>query len=284
MTTPAIYGVVERERPYGRYAFLNPYNLTLFGGLVVVGGLVTDHHWLVVLTCAAEAMWLIFAPGSKLLRRVWFDPVFERAERAFAEERCRKKVGLLTAPDHERATSLEVQKETIERLARENPGLAVDLLHDELVKLDGLIEDFADLALAAERGETHAQTFDWHALRRSWQLHEQQLQRWSRTDPRHAVAEKNLSVLRQRRARYDDLSRSIQVARGQMDLIEQTFRLLGDEILTMASPHELGGKIDELRIAVDAVRDAAVADAFPTFDAVTLDEEEEEGSHYEHYR
>ena len=42
-----------------------------------------------------------------------------------------------------------------------------------------------------------------------------------------------------------------------MELIEQTFRLLADEIMTMASPRELGGRIDELRLAVDAVRETA---------------------------
>ena len=66
-----------------------------------------------------------------------------------------------------------------------------------------------------------------------------------------------MEVLRQRRARYDDLCRTIQVTRGQMELIEQTFRLLGDEIMTMASPQDLGGRIDELRVAVDAVRETA---------------------------
>jgi hypothetical protein len=42
-----------------------------------------------------------------------------------------------------------------------------------------------------------------------------------------------------------------------MELIEQTFRLLADEILTMGSPRELGGRIEELRVAVDAVRETA---------------------------
>ena len=80
--------------------------------------------------------------------------------------------------------------------------------------------------------------------------------------------------LRRRRARYDDLVRQLQVLRGQMELIEQTFRLLADEILTMGSPRELGGRIDELRIAVDAVRETA-SDAYEEM----LDAEVEEIGH-----
>ena len=66
-----------------------------------------------------------------------------------------------------------------------------------------------------------------------------------------------LEVLHQRRKRWEDLGRTIQVTRGQMELIEQTFRLLADEIMSMASPRELGGRIEELRVAVDAVRETA---------------------------
>lgn len=290
-THHATSGGRPEDRPYGRYAFLNPYNLSLFGGLVI-GGWISGHHWLVVLACAAEALWLIFAPGSKTLRALWFDPAFERAERAFAEERCRKKIATLTTPDRARTGNLELQKVTIERLSRDNPSLAVDMLHDELVKLDTLVEDFVDLAITAERAEAHAQTFDFNAMRRSWQVHEGQLRIQPKGDPRHAVAEKNLSVLKQRRARYDDLCRTIQVARGQMELIEQTFRLLADEILTMGSPNELGGRIDELRLAVDAVRDAAIADEFPTFeleelggaDSIEETSEMTEGLRHEKYR
>lgn len=258
----------RRERPYGRYAFLNPYNLSLFAGGVALG-LLSGHHWLVVITCAAEAMWLIFAPDSKILRAVWFDAALARDEEAAAEERCKAKVRELGPADAARLAQLAAQKDAIERLANDNPSLTVDLLASELSKLDALLEDFVDLGVRAARAERHAQTFDFGAMRRSWYAYEAQVQAHGIGDRRRDVAEKNLEVLRQRRARYDDLVRSIQVARGQMDLIEQTFRLLADEILTMANPTELGSRIDELRVAIDAVRETA-ADDF----AVDMEEEE----------
>ena len=109
-------------------------------------------------------------------------------------------------------------------------------------------------------------------MRRSFQLYEAQASAHGPMDARREIAEKNLEVLRRRRARYDDLTRAIQLARGQMELIEQTFRLLADEILTMASPTEIGGRIDELRVTVDAVRESA-----GTMDGFV--EEEEEARH-----
>jgi hypothetical protein len=42
-----------------------------------------------------------------------------------------------------------------------------------------------------------------------------------------------------------------------MGLIENTFRLLADQIVTMRSPRELGGQLDELIDGVEVVRSTA---------------------------
>jgi hypothetical protein len=242
--------------PYARYAFWNPYNISLFLGGVVLG-VAIDQGWISVLVCAAEVLWMILAPDSKVLRGLWFDRAFAAEKRADDEDRRRERIGLLASGDTMRFAYLCGQKQVIERLAKENPSLTVELLHDELAKLDALLDDFIELGVTAVRAEQHTSTFDFPAMRRSWHIYQELLGKHGVGDPRREVAAKNMDVLRQRRGRYDDLCRTIQVTRGQMELIEQTFRLLGDEIMTMASPRELGGRIDELRLAVDAVRETA---------------------------
>ena len=244
------------EPPYGRLAFWNPYNLSLFVG-GVAAGLLTGHTWIVVLVCAAEVMWMLFAPDSRLLRAIWFDKALAaRAEIEKLDLRA-TKLSTMLPDDQARIARLAGQKELIERLAKDNPSLGVELLAPELAKLDALLDDFADLAVGAARAERHATTFDFEAMRRAWHVHDAQLRAHRLGDPRRDIAEKNLEVLARRRARYDDLARSVEVTRGQMELIEQTFRLLADEIMTIASPSELGGRIDELRVAVDAARETS---------------------------
>ncbi|MDB5213330.1 MAG: hypothetical protein JWO86_1257 [Myxococcaceae bacterium] len=267
-TTKSTTGTRRRLKddgpPYARYAFWNPYNISLFLGGVVLGA-ATDQGWISVLTCAAEVLWMILAPDSKVLRALWFDRAFAAEKRADDEVRRKERIGLLAPNDSMRFAYLCGQKQVIERLAKDNPSLTVELLHDELAKLDVLLDDFIELGVTAVRAEHHTSTFDFPAMRRSWQSYQELLGKHGAGDPRREVAGKNIEVLRQRRARYEDLCRTIQVARGQMELIEQTFRLLGDEIMTMASPCELGGRIDELRLAVDAVR----ATADESFGALT---------------
>jgi hypothetical protein len=261
-TTSTKRRIVDDGPPYARYAFWNPYNISLFLGGVVLGA-ATGHGWVSVVTCAAEVLWMIFAPDSKLLRALWFDRAFAAEKRDDDADRRQARIGLLTQNDSMRFAYLCGQKQVIERLATENPSLTVDLLHSELAKLDELLDDFIELGVTATRAEQHTTTFDFPAMRRSWRIYEELLAKHGIGDPRREVAQKNMEVLRQRRARYEDLCRTIQVTRGQMELIEQTFRLLGDEIMTMASPRELGGRIDELRVAVDAVRETADESSFP---------------------
>jgi hypothetical protein len=82
-------------------------------------------------------------------------------------------------------------------------------------------------------------------------------------------------VLGKRRQRYDELRRIIETSRGQMDLMENTFRLLVDEILTMANPAELGTRLDDLRLGVDAIRETTTGTE-DMYEELELAEEEAE--------
>ena len=94
--------------PYARYAFWNPYNVSLFLGGVILGA-ATGHGWLSVLTCAAEVMWMILAPDSRLLRALWFD-------RVFAAEKKLGEVVKITVKSTSRAQDLLYRMNSLRRL------------------------------------------------------------------------------------------------------------------------------------------------------------------------
>lgn len=247
-------GPSEDEPPYARYAFLNPYNLSLLLGTTVTAA-ATGHWWLAVCAAATEGLWMVFAPDSKVLQRAWFDKTWAATKQAELEEAQDQKIAKLWPADVMRFRSLREQKTRIEKLAADNPSLTVDLMGSELAKIDGLLEDFLELALVCVRSEQHLQSFDFAALQKTWQQYTAQLEHYPPGDRRREVAEKNLEVLGKRRQRYEELRRVIETSRGQMDLMENTFRLLVDEILTMANPAELGTRLDDLRLGVDAIRE-----------------------------
>ncbi len=246
----------DDEAPYARYAFLNPYNVSLLAGAGVTAA-ATGHWGIAVVAAASEALWMLFAPDSKLLRRAWFDKLWEQAKRDDLEARQNAKFLRLTPQDQQRAAALRDLRARIYQLAVENPSLTVDLMKDELGKLDDLLEDFLDLALVCARCETQLRGFDVVASQRSAQYYEEQVKVHPERDKRHEVARKNLEVISQRRERMDAMYRNLQTARGHMDLMENSFRLLGDEIVTMADPTELAARLDDLRVGVQAIRESS---------------------------
>ena len=56
--------------------------------------------------------------------------------------------------------------------------------------------------------------------------------------------------------KVQEIRKYLGVARGQLDLIENSFRLLADQIVTMQSPQQLSGQLDELLDGVQAIKDS----------------------------
>lgn len=247
------------EPPYTRYALTHPANLAAIAGAAVASA-VSGEPWMMLCAGAAEAVWLLLAPQSPALRERVFDRMWSASRRAEYEARLAKKTAALSYADRSRVEALVAERARIEALAHENPSFATSMVRAELTKLGGLVEDFVDLAASATRSERHLDTIDTAAMQSAWASYAAQIESYPERDPRRAVARKNLDVLRRRGERRADLARGIGTTRGQMDLIENTFRLLADEIVTMASPSELGQRLDDLRIAVDAIRET-VSDA-----------------------
>jgi hypothetical protein len=246
----------KKERvPYLKYAFHNVYNYTLLGGVTAVA-LMTQNWWLAVVGGGLEALWMVFAPDSKAVRKLWFDKVHaeKMKERENAERN--RLLAALPAPDADRFRRLEDLRIEILKLCGENPKFTAELLKDELQKLDKLVESFLDMMVSSYKFERYLGSVDVDDLesdmRRYTRLSEQ-----ARDDDGRRLAEKNLEVLTQRREKIAEIRRFLSQAYGQMDLIENTFRLLADQIVTMHSPKELGGQLDGLIDGVEAVRSTA---------------------------
>src|SRR3954469_15665829 len=76
----------ESKRSYAKAAFANPYNLSLFiGGLIASG--ITFSPFLALIVVATELLWMVFAPGSKLLQKLLWDPLFDREDSALEQQR-----------------------------------------------------------------------------------------------------------------------------------------------------------------------------------------------------
>jgi hypothetical protein len=249
-------GTVLDRSPYLKMAFTNPYNLSLFTGALAAAGL-TLNPVLAVVALGLEGLWLLHAPDSKRLKHLLWDPKFEKLRNALqAQERARR---LATVGDEERrrVNALVARQEEIRRLAAQNPSFTGDLLRSELVKTDRLVDAFVDMAVTCARYESYLGSIDTDALDKDRSRYEQSAKGGDPADQRTMIAKKNLSIVARRLEKVQEIRSYLSVARGQLDLIENSFQLIADQIVTMQSPQELSGQLDELLDGVEAIRQTA---------------------------
>jgi hypothetical protein len=244
------------KRPYLKMAFANPYNLSLFGGLLAAAGL-TLNPVLAVAAFALEALWLLHAPESRRLQHVLWDPRFEKLRETLEAQDRAQRLASVDPEERARVDSLIQRQKEIRALARSNRAFTADLLQGELVKTDRLVSAFIDMTVTCARYHQYLESVELDQLERDRRRYEAEVRNGAKDDPRTDVARKNLSVLLKRIEKMKEIRNYLTVARGQLDLIENSFRLIQDQIVTMQSPQELSGQLDELLDGVEAIRESS---------------------------
>ncbi len=247
---------ILEKRPYLKYAFANPYNLSLLlGGLAAA--VLTLNPLLALVAVGGEAIWLLHAPESSRLRHLLWDPKFEQIKLQYEAQARAERMQVLADPERKRVERLIQQKRDIQRLAGQNPSFTGDLLRSELVKTDRLVDAFLDMAVTCARYEQYLDSVDLVGLDRDRDRWDRSVRDSAQGDQQVEIAKKNLAVIMKRFEKVQEIHRYLSVARGQLDLIENSFRLLADQIVTMQSPQELSGQLDEMLDGVQAIKDSA---------------------------
>jgi hypothetical protein len=241
-------------KSYLRAAFVNVYNLAMFGGAVAAAA-ATGEYVLGAAAVGLEAIWLLFGPDLKPFQRAVDRG--EREEREKADrERVAKLMESLPERDWQRAKALDELRREIERDMQNNPSFQAILLQSELDKLSQLHASFVHLANSCARSETYLSAMDPRELERQLKAQDAIMQKM--TDPQvKALAQKNVDVLQKRQTTIREIENFLARARGQMNLIENSVRLLRDQALTMTSPNQLGEQLDDLLTGVDALQQTA---------------------------
>lgn len=247
---------VYEKRPYFKAAFANPYNLSLFLGGLLAAGLTLSPFLAVIVVCL-EILWVVFAPGSKLLQRLFWDPQFEQSRLAAEQSALEARIQLLPAHDRERVAGLVARHQEIDSLAAQNPSFTGELLRTELGKTDRLVDAFVDMAITCARYEQYLDSVNVADLDTDRQRWERIAQKGDPESDETKIARKNLAIIMKRIDKMKEIQHYLSVARGQLSLIENSFQLIADQIVTMQSPHELTGQLDELLDGVDSIKQTA---------------------------
>ncbi|MCC6807632.1 MAG: hypothetical protein IT381_09430 [Deltaproteobacteria bacterium] len=244
-----------KRRSYGDYArrlFHNVYNYTLLGGAATAAAM-TGDWWIFVAGLGLEALWMLYAPDSKAMRRR-VDAEMDREEAMKAEERRFEQLQRMQEYYRGRCRALMLKQAEITKLAMENRTLHSDLLAGEISKLQKLTDSFIDLCVTLGRYTAYLDKEDVGEVERLQRQYEKQIADGKGpTD----LAKKNLDVVMRRIERLREITEFVERAKRQLELIENSFALLSDQIVSMRSPQELSGQLDELIDGVNAVRETA---------------------------
>jgi hypothetical protein len=240
--------------PYLRFAFANPYNLALLGGSIAAAAL-TLSPFIALAGLGLEAIWLVNHDNVVLRKRLW-DPRFEKMKQDARQQERSARLELLDPSDRARVDELLARHADIQRLAAQNPSLTGDLLRNELKKTEKLVEAFIEMALTSARYDAYLRSVDLPGLDDDRARLQRDIEegRSGGTD----LARKNLAIVLKRLEKMQEIRRYLEHARGQLDLIENSFQLIADQIVTMQSPQELSGQLNELLDGVESIRQTAV--------------------------
>ena len=253
----SLTSAILEKRPYLKFAFANPYNVSLFAGALAAAGL-TLSPLIAITAVGLEALWLLYAPDSKRLRHLLWDPRFEQVREALVEQERAGRLQFLSEADCARVQALVARQKQIRRLASANPSFTGELLRAELLKTDRLVDAFIEMAVTCARYEQYLDSVDVNALSRERTRWEVNVKAGADGDPEVQVARKNLAIVLKRLDKLQEIKRYMTVARGQLDLIDNSFQFIADQIVTMQSPQQLSGQLDELLDGVDSIRQTAI--------------------------
>jgi hypothetical protein len=243
---------------YFKYTLVNPYNLTLLGG-AIVASVLTLNPLIAVAALGVEGLWLLHGSQSRFMQRMLWDPMYEKEKLEFEQRRRMAQVEKLSAGAQQRVLALIDKEKQIQQLAAQNPSFAGDMLRGEITKTHNLVNSFIDLAVTCSRYENYLASVDVGQLGQTQQHWQNFIE--NSTDKADAIevdiARKNLAIIKKRIERVDEIRRYLKIAYGQINLIENSFQLLADQIVTMQSPNELSGQLDELLDGVESIKETA---------------------------
>jgi hypothetical protein len=186
------------------------------------------------------------------------DPRFEKIRLAMEAQAREQRMRSLPPDEVARVNRLADREQEINHLAAQNPSFTGDLLRTELVKTHKLVDSFLEMALTCSRYERYLDSVDLNALDRDRQRWQAKASSDKIPPAEREVAKKNYEVILKRTEKLREIHNYLGVAKAQLDLIENSFQLISDQIVTMQSPAELSGQLDDLLDGVDSIRQTAI--------------------------
>lgn len=247
---------MEFKVSYIKEALKEPVNI---GGLLVAGAAAAwstttgflEPTFVLAGALLAEGAYLVTVPASSFYRRL----VDRRTRQLRDEHRRKQRLALIKTFDPREREAVEYLSWMKNQIASNYKKFA--RLQEEpaqVRELEATWEAFVDLLDEYRRRKTHLRTTNRQAVENQLRQAERTLQYAdAATRPLH---EKNVEILRRRLQTFDDIERSVKRVEAQLQMIENFFGLVNDQVVTMPTPeHILTLDFDSLLASIETTKE-----------------------------
>ena len=224
---------------YIKEALKEPINI---GALLLTGAAaaysattgIIEPTFILASALMAEGVYLVTVPASNFYRKI-----VERRSRYLHDDWQRKqRLELIKTFDPREREAVEYLSWMKSQIASNFKKFArLKETPPQIRELETTWEAFVDLLDEYRRRKNHLRSINRQAIEnqlrqaeRSWEFADEA------TKPLH---EKNVGILRRRLNTFDDIERSIKHVEAQLQMIENFFGLVNDQVVTMPTPEQI---------------------------------------------
>jgi hypothetical protein len=248
---------MEFRVSYFKEAIKEPINI---GGLLLTGaaaaysavtGFFIEPTLVLASALVMEGVYLATVPASSFYRKI----VDRRSRHLIEEQRKKQRLELIKTFDpreREAVDYLSFMKKQIGDNYKKFARLSDD--PPQLHELESTWEAFVDLLDEYRRRKNHLRMINRQTVENQLRQAERTAQfSESSTRPLH---EKNVEILRRRLQTFDDIERSVKRVEAQLQMIENFFGLVNDQVVTMPTPeHILSLDFDSLLSSIEMTKE-----------------------------
>lgn len=247
---------MEFKSSYFKEALKEPINI---GGILLAGAAAAYSATTgfleptIVLAGAllAEGFYLATVPASAMYRKI----VDRRRRYLIDDQRKKQRLELIKTFDPREREAVEYlswMKNQISSNYRKFARLPDEPI--QMRELESTWEAFVDLLDEYRRRKNHLRSINRQAVENQLRQAERTAQfSDSSTRPLH---EKNVEILRRRLQTFDDIERSVKRVEAQLQMIENFFGLVNDQVVTMPTPEHISSlDFDTLLSSIETTKE-----------------------------
>ncbi len=241
---------------YVRAALKEPLNLggLLLAGMATIASAMAgpvEPAFLLGVTAVVEGLYLVTVPNLVGYRR----RVDRRANRLGDGHRRQQRLELIKGFDPREREAVEYlswMKGQIAGSYRRVAGLSEDSL--PMQELETAWEAYVDLLDEYRRRRNHLRLIDRQAIEN--QLRQAERSILTAEEATRVLHEKNVEILQRRLQTFGEIERSVKRIEAQLQMIENFFYLINDQVATMPMPeNHLSMEFDSLLTSIEVTRE-----------------------------